>query len=243
MDIIGAFILFPLATVLMDLDPAYFMQEILLPSPYERRFKTIVLLFFIRWSLFSVVVLEFSRFLFNNFIFLIAPLFTLIKCVNQLIHNAQISERSTLKLYMHLRIILKIGDRFIRQIVALLLTFGQVVITVSFWMVHKCSHILPISITIVACFSFVVFTLAVAIMLPSAVKITENSHKFVMRKMAIHHTFNRYNPKYYYCVKWKSKRLLAVRCGEQFVLNRNAELGYYEILITNMTNAILLINP
>lgn len=243
LGILGIFFLLPLATVVMDLDPAYYIFELFLPSRYERNLTTIILAVLLRWFLFMVVVLEFLRFGFMIVFFLVVLAFTAIKCVNQTVNCSHRSERVTLKLYMQLRIILKVGDHFIRHLIALLLIFAQVLITATAWMVLMCRHILPIPIYLVACLALILATVAVLVLFPCAVKITETSRKFVLHKMALHHTFNRFHKNYYYFIKWRSKRLLAIRCGEQFILKRTTELGYYQILMTNLTNAILLVRP
>lgn len=243
LELIGVIVFVTPVLILMELDPFYHVFEIVLASPYERNMTTILSILLLRFFLVTISILELARFCAAFLIAVIVLAFTFTKCLQQLVHTPQINERVLLNYYIHLRIVLKIADFFLRHFVALLLIFAQVLITVSVWMVLKCRHVLPIAIIFVAYFTIVVATIALLVLLPCAVKITESSQKFVMHKLSLHHTFNRHHRDYYYFVKWRSQRLLPIRCGEQFILSQDSELNYYQILMTNLTNAILLIKP
>lgn len=86
-------------------------------------------------------------------------------------------------------------------------------------------------------------TAGVIVLLPRGVEISDASLNFVVRKKALCHTFNKYNKNYYYYMRWNSQRMLPVRFGAQFILSKDTPINYLAVLMTNLTNSILLINP
>ncbi len=233
----------PIVVISCNLDPFYYVFELFLPDSHNRTLFLIATLILIRFFLGIVCVFECTRFLSIILFIHLSIALTMLTCLRQLIRQPSRWERRTLKLYTQLRIILKIGDYFIRYVLLFALTCPQFIITTLWWLVLKCWHLLPVPITLLAFQGAVVTTLAVTILLPRQIEICSSSEKFVKRKTALHHTFNKYNKNRYYFLRWKSQRILPIRFGVQFTLNKSTPIGYLNVFITNLTNAVLLINP
>ncbi len=232
-----------LVLILVELDPYYFVFELFLPSPYTRSLFIIVGMPLVRFSLGVVGIFEFQRF-FTVLLFLTMSGFSaLLECVKELTNLSTTSERNCLSFYARLRILLISGDYIIRHVVALLLTCGQVVITSFWWIALKCDKVLPNYVIIFFYLIAIVTVGIVVLLLPQAVEINETSFAFVKQKRSSYHTFNRHNKNYYYFVRWKSQRMLPIRFGVQFTLNKDTPIGYYDVLMTNLTNSVFLIQP
>lgn len=192
----------------MELNPYYLIFELVLPSPYERSLTIIFFGFCLRLALLFVCVAEFFRFVTTIVFIVLAFLFTGSTCLKKIATNQHTSTRTTLQLYVQLRVSLVIGDYFFRHIVILFMLFGQILLTTTSWMVLKCRHILPVYIILVAFLILLFTTIGLFIILPPIVKICEFSQKSVQKRRAAFHTFNRHKTTYYYFLRWRSQRLL-----------------------------------
>ncbi len=233
----------PFVGVCLDLDPFYFVFELILPSSYYRSLSTIIGILVVRYCLGVICTFEWQRFTTILLFLIICVTHTILECMKQLNKSFGNSERQRLNLYTKLQVLLISGDYFIRHLVALLLTCGQIIIITFWWISLKCSKMLP---TYLIMFTYLVAMISTALailMLPQAVEIGEISMNFVDHKTKSYHTFNRYNKNYYYYLRWKSQRRLPVRFGVQFTLNKDTPIKYFEVMMTNLTNAALLIDP
>ncbi len=236
-------IFMPCIGVPLNLDPFYHVFELILPSPYDRSITVILTVPLIRLFLALVCVFEFARF-FTIFLFVcISMALTLVTCLRQLVKQSAMSECKTLKLYTQLRVVLKIGDYVIRYVLLFFLTGSQFYITTLWWLVLKCWHLLPGVLTMLAFQAVVGSTFAVVILLPRQIEVCTSSKNLVARKIAQNHTFCKDSRNRYLYLRWKSEYMLPVRFGGQFTLSRDTPMGYLNVLVTNLTNAALLIEP
>ncbi len=233
----------PIIGVVLNLDPFYHVFELILPSVYNRSFTVILTVPLIRLFVSWVCSVEFVRFIDILLFVFIAIALTLVTCLRQLVKQSGNAEWRTLKLYTQLRIVLKIGDFFIRHVLFLFLTCSQFIITTLWWFVLKCSHLLPIALTIFAFQAAVASTISVMILLPKQIEICTSSQSFVAGKIAQNHTFCKENRKRYFYLRWKSEFMLPVRFGVEFTFSRDTPIGYFNVLVTNLTNSALLIDP
>ncbi len=229
--------------IMFDLDPFYFVFELFLPSPYYRSLGLILGIPLVRFLLSFVCIFEFQRF-FTVLIFVaLSGARTMLECMTELKYLSRKSEMYCLNLYARLRVLLTSGDFFLRHVLALLLTCGQIIITSFWWVALKCGNVLPNYIIIFFYILAIISVGIVVILLPQAVEISESSFEFVTRKKSTYHTFNRRNKNYNNFVCWKSQRNLPIRFGVQFTLNKDTPIGYFEVMMTNLTNSVFLIQP
>lgn len=233
----------PLLGILCNLDPSYYVLELILPSPFSRNLSIIILTYLLRLFLTILWVFEFQRFA-TIFLFLtISCAHTMARCTKEITSPSQNSERSILRYYTILRLFIISSDDFLRNAVALMLICGQVFITITWWIVLKCWTILPTYITLIFFLSAVALVALFTILLPQVVQIYETSLKFIIFKRSTYHTYNRYSKNYYYFLKWRSQCMLSIRFGVQFTVNKDTPINYLAVLMTNLTNSVLLINP
>lgn len=226
-----------------NIDPFYYVLELILPSPYYRSIFLIIASIAIRISLTLMATYEFCRFACFHLFLAISGACAMITCLKQLANPFCKTEQSILGIYTKLRIILKITDNFLHHVVMLFIVCSQVVVTCLWWIVIKCYNILPVTVNLMLWMLTLISTLIVIILLPRAVEISDSSEKFVEFKKAMHHTYNKANKHRYYFLQWKSQRMLPIRFGTQFVINKDTPINYFNVLITSLTNAILLIHP
>ncbi len=237
-------LLFILISIIIELDPFFSVFEFILPSPYERDISTILIILLIRTLLTSVCVFELIRFTTLNAFIALFAVHTMLTCVHQLIgQSAKSSERTLLKLYTQLRATLGIGDKFVRCGSFLLLSCLQFILTIIWAMVIKCWDTFPPLFQIVICIDAVVLTLGSIFMLPKVIQVSEKSKNFVSRKQSQYQTFNRRNAKYYNFCRWRAQRLLPIKLGAQLTLCKDTPVIYLDVLLANITNVILLVNP
>lgn len=234
---------FPIVGVMSELDPFYSVFELILPSRYERSIPVIVVVPIIRLFFSFICVFEFVRFISTLIFLCITVIFTIVTCLRQLMLESSYPEVCLIHLYTQLQIILKTGDYFIRYVLMLLMVSAQVLIVTMWWTILKCWHQLPIYFTFVCGVVTSFTTLTVMILLPRGVEISNASQKFIENQKAIHHTFDRNNKNRYYFLRWYSQRMLPIRFGVQFTLSEDIPNNYLSVLMTNLTNSILLINP
>lgn len=233
----------PLIVVFANMDPFYYVFEIFLPSPYYRSISAVLGTILVRIFLSILGTFEYCRFATFHLFLVISGACAMITCLKQLTNPFRKSEQSILNIYTRLRIILKVLDDFLRHVVMLLMICTQVVVTGLWWIVIKCSGVLPLSIYIMACLVALISACVVVILLPRGVEISDASEKFVEFKKASYHTYNKFNHKRYFYLQWKSQRMLPIRFGVQFIVNKDTPINYLNVLITNLTNGILLIHP
>lgn len=164
-------------------------------------------------------------------------------CLRKIIRNTWMTETKTLQLYNMLRVSLKSSDFYTQYIYFYLLVLLQIFITLSMWVVIKGWNILPIYITLVFGLAAKSTLVTIPLIMPPAVEICETSEKFVKLKKLMYHTFKRGSIKYHCFLKWRSQRMLPIRFGTYFIMNARTPIRYFKVLVDNLTNAILLVNP
>ncbi len=238
-------LLFPIFATfrLAQLDPWYYIIEMFGPSAYERSLSLIFTILLIRIFLGMVCAFEFARFASLLLFIMLFFIFTLINCIKQLIRQPYLPRNITLRRYIQLRILMKAGDYFSRQIAVYCVLCTQLITITMWWTVLKCWSTLPSYITL--CFLLVALFAPIGVLtvFPGIVAIYKTSKKLVEVKIANYHSFNRYHQNRYYYLKWYSQRVLAFRFGSQLTFNQDTFRDYFEVLIINLTNAILLIQP
>lgn len=234
---------FPLLIVLLELDPFNHVFELILPSPYERNLQVIVIVPLIRILLCTVCYFEYVRFGFLLIFFSLCSACTALNYLNKLTFQNRSFQNVTLRLYNQLRIILKVSEYFLCNVVLLLMFCSQVLLTSIWWICIVCWEFLP------GLVSFSVFLLAflctsiLILLLPRAVEISDVSEQLVKTKKAMYHTYHKLGKSRCQYLQWLAQQILPIRCSFLFLVNKNTPMDYYTVLISNLTNAILLVNP
>lgn len=138
-EVISIALVLPLAIVLLDLDPYIDIFELLLPPRNDRDWNVILVIFWTRLIVLTVFVIEFLLFLSMATFLLISLFFTITTCLKRHIHQHNLSEWTTAKLYTQFRLILSPGDFVIRHFVGSVMIFVQIVVTLFTWLVVKLS--------------------------------------------------------------------------------------------------------
>lgn len=240
--IVPTLILVP-AGMFLELDPLYFVFERILPVRQQRPLTLNITIYLMRFFHMLILGLEIIRFISLFLIYIFCLVFTILRCLKELVNENDAFDRQIIRRYVHLSVSLKSSDFFHRHILGLYMVCGQIIMITSAWVAIKCSKLLPSYF--ITWDGIIVFILVACwvLILPQAADGCEISRKFVKRKTAIHHTFNRYNKNYEKYIRWKSNRMLPVRFGSQFYLGKSAAIKFFETLVTNFTNAALLVNP
>ncbi len=239
----AAGVFFPIIAVFAELDPFYFIFELILLSPYERSISMIMNSFLARLFLVQFCVVEVWRFAFVIMFVLMCIASTLATCLENITQKVETIENNKYSFNTQLRIVLKTTDFFLRHVIVFSMICVEHTFPTVLWLLLKCWNILPAYVTFVFYLIINVIIAATLLILPLSVKIGDISEIFVLSKTASNHTFNRSNKKYYYYLKWKSLQKLPIRFGVQFILTRQTLNNYFSLLMENITNAVLLVNP
>lgn len=234
----------PLLAILLQLDPYYYVFELILPSPYDRSVALILTIYFARLLIGYIWFFEFLRF--NSILVFVAVCceHTMLTILKQLTTQSKIfPERLLLHIYSQLSIVMNTGDYFLRNTLLIFISYSQVLIIITMWMVIRCWRLLPPYLTFLFGIGAIVTAIGVMLLIPQGVEICEYSHTFVTDKRDAFHSFNKANRNYYYFLKWKSQRMLPVKFGTQFTLNKDLPINYLDVLMANLTDAVLLIYP
>ncbi len=180
-------VMLSLVGILFELDPFYFVFELLLPSPYYRSLTFILAIPLLRFFLGLVCVFERQRFITILLFLMISGFQTLLVCIRELSNLPKNLERDCMNWYIQLRVLLISGDYFVRHVVALLLACGQVIIISCWWIALKCGSLLPNYLIIFFYLSAIVTVGMVILILPQAAEISEASMEFVKQKRASYH--------------------------------------------------------
>ncbi len=148
-----------------------------------------------------------------------------------------------LLLYVQLKLIFASVNTLLDGFAGLLLFGGQFGTILLLWIVFKCYDLLSIYIYVSVCVISVVFVLIASDLMPSAVKIRTCTAKLVNNKMGIHYCTNRQSTrKYYYYNLWKSQKCVGVRCASFFLVQEGLTISYFQNLVNNLVNAVILID-
>lgn len=240
---LAALALLPIFGIYQNIDPFYHVFEAFLPSAYDRSLSQIIGIVFVRLFFTFVCLFEFTQFSFIITMTVLSIYFTLCSCFFSLSQLSPNRDTLTLHLYTQLRVFLYHGDYVIRNVMAIILFCLQVMVTLEWWFSLKGWGILSTSVSIFICTCAFFTTALILIFLPLGVELSARSKRFVKDRVKHYHGYNRCNPKYFWFLRWMSQQLLPIRFGTQFILDYDTLLGYFESLIGNITDAVILINP
>lgn len=244
--------LFAPTAIFSNLDPFYFLFEIVLPSPYYRSIGFIVGVPFIRLLITYVCIFEYARFYWLVTFIVLSLQNTAQNCLNIINSSgiAQITNRSSrmsetkiMSIYTQLRIIFAILDNFTCSLVGLVLVCMQVLLTSILWLCIKCRRFVPLYIWGLFIGLALIGLSCTVIFFPKYAQFCELSETFVRKKQAQYFTFGRGRAKYRVRAFWVAQRRLPIRVGMQFLLKKDLPINYLAVLMTNVTNATLLIQP
>lgn len=233
----------PLVIYYFQLDPFFFIFEILAQESDARSLLAKLLIESTRIFMIFITTYEFMRFSFLLIFSSLCYIPTIIDCLKKLLKQPNNLISRTLRLFIQLRLIVTGGDFFVRNVVAVAMFCSQVLIITANWFVIKCWDLFPLSLLSDSMNTILITTIVMAVFLTMATEINDTSVKFLEHEKNVSHLVTNGSKNRYYFLKWNAQRNLSLRFGIQFTLNRDASNTYFEVLMTNMTNALLLINP
>lgn len=241
---VGGLCLLPLVVLVgtfTELDPFYFISEELLPHPFIRSIPVIIGVWLIRFMLGFLCVADFIRF----GIFLITTaILTVHVIISVAMRLKRIDRYSCPFLYTQLRLLVAAIIWEVNVIAAGLIFVAQFASVFILWLVIKARNYLPTAVNVA--FEFFSFYLIIfaALLIPTTAKIGTRTSQLVRSRNIMHYTTNyRETRSYYYCILWKSQQAIYIRCGHFFVFRRGVTMLYFREMVTNLVNAVLLIDP
>ncbi len=233
------FVLISFAT---QLDSFYFVfEQLLLPHPYYRSTKLVVLVNLTRITLMFFCTVEFLRFAAFTAIGVMILVFAIVSISQKLVY---VFDEKCLLLFVQLRLILAVIQNLSSLFTGVAIFGSQFVLSVLLWVAFKCYNILSIYLYIVACCLAGFLITFISLMLPAISTLHTETVKLIKRKRTLFHCISQKGSrKYYYYSLWKSHQSLYFRCSTFFIVNRKATALYSKELINNLLNAVLLIDP
>lgn len=243
LNVIPLVLVLPIVIVRIPLDPFHFIFQLVLADPYEKILLLKLFIFILRLLVTYFFIFEFMRFVSLLTLFSLSFAFTIMNCMQNCIIKPKSLDRITLHNFIHLRVIFKLGDYFIRHIVSLIIIITQVTFIIAGWVVIRGWHKLPVYIILEAFMGMLIALISMIVFLKVSNKIGETSKTYLKDKCSANHTFAKFHKNRYYYLKWYAQKSLRIRFCSQFVLEKDTIIQYFSKLVTNLTDAILLINP
>jgi len=157
--------------------------------------------------------------------------------------SRKLSGKNVLRYYEHLMIIAMLGRTFVAFLCLSFVAWTVPFFSTIAWFSVRCAGIMPAFVIVAASAGFVGGVgLAIQILYQMA-NVRVISDNFIKSQRARFHTFNSRRYNYFYTLKWKAQQPIPAYCGEQFQMSREAVILYLEVIITNVTDALLLIKP
>ncbi len=135
--------LLPVVTVFANIDPLYLILQMFLPPANQCNLILVVATFVVRFFMLTIFTYECSRFSTIHFIVFLSIIFTMNNCLRTVIRNLLMPQTVSLKFYNQLSIIVKAFDQYTRCTFGCIFCIWQVIIVSTWWLVLKCSNILP----------------------------------------------------------------------------------------------------
>lgn len=164
-------------------------------------------------------------------------------CIKHLVNYSHCYEEFPTRLYCQLGIVLKTSEHFFSNNSVVLVASSQIITVTMWWTVLKCWNVIPSVLTFTFLWAGIFCPFGVLMIMFQKVEIFTTSKKFIEYKRSKYHTFSKYNKNRYFFLHWNSQRILAKRLKEQLTFNQTTLRKYVSVLIENVTNAVLLINP
>ncbi len=244
MVILGTVLSLPISAVAVaaHLDPFYFvLEQNILPNPYNRSIELIVFIPILRSVLTCLCMIEFIRIAEIAIFAMIILVFVAVSISKKLGH---VFYDKCLLLYTQLRLLFLSIKTVVDIAIGVLIFGGQFATCLTLWIVFKCYHLLPIYIYLVICFLSIYLIVLVSLLLPATTKVRMGTRSLIRNKLNLHYCTNhRIIRKYYYFNLWLSQKSVYFCCYSFFIVQRGVTMAYLKELITNLVNAVLLINP
>lgn len=220
----------------LSMDSWYFILEDVLPSPYERSIKVILLSWLLRAVLAFSLAAEAFRWASIVAIILVVTGYSFVSTLGKLYKMN--SSLCCLLLYVRFRLIYVCTQYVIRMPISLAtagLHFGTVLL---YWLVIRCSDYMPFSLLLVFCALSVSATVFSWLLLPTVAKLSIGCRQLIKRRLIKHRRRNRY---YYYL--WKAQMRVEVPCGIFFNFGPLVVIKYLNWVINNLATSIILVDP
>lgn len=142
--------------------------------------------------------------------------------------------------YKKMWLIARTAEDGYNQFIFLVLAIGQIVITAFAWIVVRAYHVVPTLVVLIFVVAFVGGILILDFCLKLGISIRQQSKTLInSNKKLLKTTNSRRNSLVY---EWAAQKPLPIKCGSRFHFTKDASAKYMEVLFTNITNAVLLID-
>lgn len=153
------------------------------------------------------------------------------------------SEDFLLRHFETTRLVIIIAKRFIGQQSLYTIVISQIYLTIAAWLCINCHKIIPwfviatMAAGFVGCFGLAVFLLTMIAKLGTlSRRIIEGKRTQFGSKIHGMQTRNKY-----LSLKWTAQQPLPLSCGPHFAIDQDAVMNYVNVLMDNISNAVLLI--
>jgi len=235
----------PLVGWVFELEPfSIILNELLLPHGYDQTLLIIILKNVYSLGATLICIWYVAKYL---CVAIIVPLVmgvagkSYYAALTWIYNKMLISENTYLKYFIHYRVFVVIAEKFISRLTLVLVIYSQVVLTGVGWMAVNGFYTFPPLMVAFAICMFVCGLPITIFLLHQTTYCRLLSVKVGDEKRNLFHTSKRNGPGYYMMLKWKAQQPFSLRCGDMFLLTKDAIINYVYVLNTNLTNAILLI--
>lgn len=240
----------PLVVSLFGINPVSTILEHLnlVDDPYHRSFSDIVKL-----ELFSLIVLGIGFYMFVRYLFVMLLLTVLsgvsgmagLEMIIRKDKTKQFPEEDLARQYEMVLVVFTILKIFFAQFGLIFVVFTQLFLTILSWLSINCFGAVPMFVTLTASAAFVgglAFSVSILAIYTNArvVSIYFVSRK---RKESAGEFYGKWLKAKYVCRKWWSLQPIPIYGGSHFAFSKHAIINFFDVLSSNITNAVLLIFP
>lgn len=232
----------PFVACFLELDPyRILMKKFILPHPFYYTFDEIIWPKIVSITLTGVLFFEVAR-VFTIFLFLLLLLGQQVfLCLFVLELVSTWYEKFTLIYYESARILLATVSPFF-GIVQVVIFYAIALSCFTAWLVLVGNQELPAFCLFFVSMIFVACIVLVQLSLKWATNCALRSAHVVRMKLK-NGDFGLSRNARYFNKKWKAQPTLYIKCGSQFHISNASAMAYMDVVICNVTNAVLLIRP
>lgn len=228
-----------------ELDPLSLAIEIILPHPYYRQVKHILFSLVIRFGINTIRGIEIGRILAVTTLILFTTGLGITSIIKKLLQGRPLLfEHRALFYTLKFDLIHKTMEDLTSKLIAGMWVCGQAATSITIFMsVKSWGRLPPLMSALFPPFSLTLLYMA---LLPLSMikKAMERYGNYLTGKRNKYYGFRdkKNHVGCWYCLMWRAKRLIRVKCGNMFVIDRYAIILYLQSLTTWVTNAVLMVN-
>lgn len=225
------------------LDPFYFVFEEFLPSAYDRPNWIILTVFPIRFLMTWIIVLESIRLmaLFFGTLFAGSYFFSTSSKLFWLFPD----EGGVCKwMFLQLRILYYHFEEPMNLVTMCLMVINQITLVFMTWFVIVCRDYFSNFLFFALCAVDLYVVVGTAVLISASGSVGEKIRSVIEAKRVFYfHPNKNLRKSYFYYSFWRAQQPCFVKCGSMFILEKTIPMTYFKVLVDNLVNAVLLIEP